>query len=251
MPQGFRSFLAAIIVFTRLPIACRLNAEDFSKSSHQLPLLAWFIGALQCGILMLLHHRVADDFRIFLVLLLPILLTGAMHEDGLADFCDGMLGAHSPEQSLTIMKDPRLGTFGVLSLMLSFFGNWLALRSIPADRQYLVLLSNAVLSRSFAISLLSVLPYISQAKSKSQAYLLEAPGKWRHFICLWPAGPALVLLSDSRLIFLTCLLLVSLHLIFKGYLKTRLGGLTGDCLGAAIKIAESALFTLMSWYWFA
>jgi adenosylcobinamide-GDP ribazoletransferase len=246
--KALQSFLAAIVCFTRIPIAWHLPADAFTRASLQLPLLGCLIGSVQYGILFLASTWVNHDLALFLALVFPCLLSAGMHEDGLADFADGMLGGQTINRRLEIMKDPRVGTYGVLALILVLGGGFLALRGTSVDHQGSMLLLSAVFSRSICIPLLATLPYLNHAGSRSQGFIPSSWSGWRVGLPLWPLLLSIVLLPDPRLL-LFLGLAVGIFLILKIYLQKKLEGLTGDCLGAAIKITEFSCFFLGCLLW--
>lgn len=246
--KAMQSFLAAIVCFTRIPIRWHLPADAFTRASLQLPLLGWLIGILQYGILFLASPWVTNEVALFLALIFPCLLSGGMHEDGLADFADGMLGGQTISRRLEIMKDPRVGTYGVLALILVLGGEFLALRGTSREHQGLSLLLTAVFSRSICIPLLGALPYLNHAGSRSQGFIPTSFHGWRMMFPLWPLLPTIALLPNPRLLLFPALA-AGLFWGLKIYLQKKLEGLTGDCLGAAIKITEFSCFFLGCILW--
>ncbi len=245
------SFLAAIVTFTRIPVPWQLSARDFEKASLQLPFLGCLIGGLQILVLALLEKFLVADLALFLTMLLPILLSGGMHEDGLADFADGMLGGQSIEQRLEIMKDPRVGSYGVLALLIILPGSYLALRGIQPDLRPQALLLATTLSRSLCVMLLAALPYKNHLGSRSHSFLPSAFHGWSRVFPHWPLVPLVLYLQDGPAILSFALLLLVIFYGMKRYLQKKLAGLTGDCLGASIKLTEFGLLLLGSIIWAA
>jgi adenosylcobinamide-GDP ribazoletransferase len=247
--KALQSFLAAIVIFTRIPIRWPLPAAAFSRASLHLPILGWLLGGMQWLILLAASRWVADDIALFLALLLPCVLSFGMHEDGLADFADGMLGGQTAERRLEIMKDPRVGTYGVLALIIVCGGSFIALRGTDKLWQGQALLLSTVFSRSLCIPLLGTLPYLNHAGSRSHGYIPQSFQGWRVLVPLWPLLPALWLLPRPLLGLAFVVLFILLFLMMRSYLLRKLNGMTGDCLGAAIKIAEISFLLLASVLW--
>ncbi len=244
-----RSFLASIVSFTRIPIAWQLQSEDFSKASLQLPLLGLCIGGLQWLFLLLFKGLLAPDLLLFLCLVWPILLSGGMHEDGLADFADGVLGGSTLERRLEIMKDPRIGSYGALALWTVLGLSFLSLRSIASPFQPIALLASTVFSRCLCLALMARLPYIKQTSSRSSSFVPQDFQGWKTWLPLWPALLVLLAIGQGKSIAFYALLSIGLFLGIKRSLEKLLGGLTGDCLGASIKIAEASFLLLASVLW--
>lgn len=227
---------ASLVSFTRIPFPWRLRDDAFQRASWHLPLIGWLNVLLLA--LVLRYLPIPEDGLLFLCLLLPILISGGMHEDGLADAADGLLGGTDREKRLAIMKDPRVGSFGVMALVLLLLGQFLALRTIPADFRLSALAFALPTSRWIASLLAQVLPYArSDAQSRASAYLSRS-----FFGYLWPTlwtVPAFLTL-DAPLPF--AFVLFGLALFLGGslafFFHRKLSGITGDCLGAAVKIAE-------------
>lgn len=246
--KAVQSFLAAIVCFTRIPIPWQLPADAFQRASLQLPLLAWIIGGLQYGMFRLVSEWASVDIALFWALIIPCLLSGGMHEDGLADFADGMLGGQTQSRRLEIMKDPRVGSYGVLALIVVLGGSFLALKGTAIGHQPTALLLSTIFSRSIVIPLLGTLPYLNHAGSRSEGFIPQSFRGWRVILPLWPLLPTAWLLPDARLaLFFLLLILIFPALGF--YLKKKLEGLTGDCLGAAIKLTEFSCFMLACFLW--
>ncbi|WP_141734937.1 adenosylcobinamide-GDP ribazoletransferase [Oligoflexus tunisiensis] len=247
--RALQSFLAAIVTFTRIPVRWTLPPEAFTRASLMLPVMGWLIGGLQYAILHYAARSMAQDVALFLALIFPCLLSAGMHEDGLADFADGMLGGQTVERRLDIMKDPRVGSYGVLALVIILGGSFLALRGTAVEFQGRALLLTAILSRGICIPLLGTLPYLNRAGSRSQGFIPQSFHGWRVILPLWPLLPALLLLPSSLSIILFVTVFVVLFLWLRFYLQGKLKGLTGDCLGAAIKIAEFSFLLLSAGLW--
>lgn len=246
--KAIQSFLAAIVCFTRIPIPWSLPADAFTRASLQLPLLGWIIGGLQYGIFLLASHVMSVEIALFWALVFPCLLSGGMHEDGLADFADGMLGGQTPSRRLEIMKDPRVGSYGVLALILVLGGSFLALKETALNQKATALLLSTVLSRSIVIPLLGTLPYLNHAGSRSEGFIPQSFRGWRVVLPLWPLLLTAWLLPDARLV-LFFLMFILIFVAIRYYLQKKLEGLTGDCLGAAIKLTEFSCFMLSCILW--
>ncbi|MBC7532258.1 MAG: adenosylcobinamide-GDP ribazoletransferase [Oligoflexus sp.] len=238
MRRLFEGIAASLISFTRIPVPFPLATESFQDATWHIPLIGW----LNAAVLTLTwqYLPVPLDLKFVLVLLLPVIISGGMHEDGLADAADGLFGGQSPERRLAIMKEPQVGSFGVLALILYILAYYLALKNISTFSMMSAICVAFPLARLQGPILAAWLPYVRpDAGSKANAYL----GSHRLMI-LWSLiwvlpvaffvptlGFGLALLGSFILV------TVSAGLLF----KSKLGGITGDCLGAAIKISEIVL----------
>jgi adenosylcobinamide-GDP ribazoletransferase len=169
-----------------------------------------------------------------LLVTVQIVLTGAMHEDGLADTADGFWGGFTPERRLEIMKDSQIGTYGVLALIVSIGLRWLALTAVLATIGVWAPLGLALLSRAVMPVLMFSLP---NARNSGLSQSVGRPSAVLMFI-----GLCLALLTSVAIIGICTVAIaaamglttVSIALIA----RAKIGGQTGDVLGAGQNIAE-------------
>jgi adenosylcobinamide-GDP ribazoletransferase len=242
------SLLVALAFLTVVPVRLRAlpPAEVVARSRFWYPVVGVLLGAALGGWAALLAASpLAVAVRAFLVLLAWVVLTGALHLDGLCDLCDGLFGGRTPEDRLRILKDPHLGTFGLAGGVLLLLGKFAllseALSRGPAEAGWLVG-SAVAASRCLALCVAAGARY-PRPEGTGKA-LVEATRGWEAvpFAALaaglslpaaWAADPLLVPAP-----FLAALVVVgALRLLC----VRRLGGITGDCLGAAIELSEVAV----------
>ena len=176
-----------------------------------------------------------------LALAAGIALTGALHEDGLADSADGLGGGRDPARVLAIMKDSRIGSYGALALGLTLLARAAALSQLPA-RAWFAIVGVHAAARVVPVCLLLALPYVNdRADAKSQELVRTRPSHvavalgWSGLLGALGVGlgawPGLAALAGT----LAPLLLVPL---LGRYFRQRVGGVTGDLLGAGEQVAE-------------
>ncbi|AKM32952.1 adenosylcobinamide-GDP ribazoletransferase [Pandoraea faecigallinarum] len=246
-----RLFLTALGYFTRVPIPqwVGYSPAQLNAATRFFPLVGVFVGALVALLTLAMSHVWSPPLAIALGLGVSVLLTGAFHEDGLADSVDALGGAFERERVLEIMHDSRIGTYGAVALWLALAIKWQALVDIQASHGWggfaVVLIGAHAASRSMAISLLRALDYVrSQGKAKPVAQRLGLPGLLFGVACsvpwwVWP---------DWRAGVTGAVVLMALRAGFIRYLRRRLGGYTGDTLGFAQQLAELALYlTVCAW----
>lgn len=246
MQVAWQQFLMTLMFFTRLPVA-RLVTHDpalMPGTARYFTLAGWVVGLLAAGFLWIAAQCLPWWPAILLATAASILLTGAFHEDGFADLCDAFGGGWEKEQVLRIMKDSRLGTYGTLGLGLMVGTKLSLLASLPVASACAALLAGHVLSRTMATSLLRTLDYVRDAADealiKTPAYTLS-PADW--WFSLGTAVPALLLLPlPAALAVLPALWL--LHVWLTAWYRRRIGGYTGDCLGAAQQMGEITVLLL-------
>lgn len=246
--------LVAIQFLTRLsvPPFKHYNPQWLHQSSRHFPAVGLLVGLLCAGVFWLSSLLFTPLVAAVLSTAFGIKLTGAFHEDGLADSCDGLGGGLTRERTLTIMKDSRLGTYGVLGLVSALLLKISLLTSMPIPMAVIALIIGHTASRLLCISLLSLLPYggeIEHAKAKPMAQQLTP------IQGLYSSGWLILAIILVALIFPNMmqqiglaqwLLAMILALIATDYmrrlLRRRLDGYTGDGLGATQQLSEIAIY---------
>lgn len=233
-----RSLLAAFSFLTVLPgRAGKFSEADLAGSPAWFPLVGYFIGFICLGLAQFLIGRIPLPMISFLTLLFLVLITGGLHLDGLADWADSLAG-DNPEQRLKIMKDTHHGSFGIIALAMVLLGKYLAI-NLLLQQQNLILLALAPgLSRMGLTLIMSTTAYARPEGGLGTIF--ERGKKKRH---LAAAGiiallPLIILRSLPGLICLGVILILSL--LFRRDGKRRLGGFTGDLLGASAEVCELA-----------
>lgn len=262
MNKTINHLLAALTLFTRLPW-WRIRELPADAFRHAVEFWPW-AGLLTGGALALTFYLGIQYLPLALTLLLCIgvrlLLTGALHEDGLADFCDGMGGGTTRERTLEIMKDSHIGTYGVLGLVVYFLflyntNNELTLgylrHSLTAEaagRNPILMVAATlwfadVWAKSVA-SFIIILPYArneEQAKVKVTYKRPVVAGWFVHLIRIVLAlAVPLVLMNQAGIAphaygILTSVTVLIVLLLF---MKRKINGYTGDCCGACFLICE-------------
>ncbi len=247
-------FWIALTFLTRLPVrkAICFNQVEMNRAAAWFPWVGGIVGMLAAGVLVLAALGLPISAAVILSMLFSVMLTGAFHEDGFADTCDALAGGNDPETRLSIMKDSRLGTFGAVGLWGILLLKWqllVAIANLSESLSFMVfvLISAHVVSRWFAIQFMLKLPYVSgkDGKSKPLAQQLVARDQ---IIAIAPvvACLALVLLiKPIGFLFILAAVGFTFFVYWQALLKQKLGGYTGDTLGAAQQIAE--LLFYLSW----
>lgn len=237
-----RALLAALLYFTRLPLPVRipLDADDWRRATGWWPLIGAGLGAVCGGALILAGSVFPPAIAAGLALGLGLLLTGAQHEDGFADSCDGF-GGGGPDRArvLDIMRDSRVGAFAVVGLIVLIGLKWQALAGLPAAWLLSAPIAAAALSRAAAAALMAVLPYARTGPSRAAPVASRLRGGRLALPLLLGVLPLLALPASHA--FACLAVAVAVWGIAAAWLSRRLGGYTGDCLGAAQQLAETAL----------
>ncbi|MCB1917346.1 MAG: adenosylcobinamide-GDP ribazoletransferase [Rhodocyclaceae bacterium] len=242
MRDQFELFLTAVAFFTRMPVPAGLawSEQRLNHSARYFPWVGWLVGAVAAAVFGLGLLALPASVAVVLSMAATLRLTGAFHEDGLADACDGLGGGWERDQVLRIMKDSRIGSFGAAALVLMLLAKALALIELAMIEPSLAALALFVahpLSRLASTALIERLEYVrddDSARAKPLAHRLQ-----RAELLIAAAGGLLPLatLPPSAALAATITVL-AVTTWFARLLRRRLGGYTGDCLGAAQQFAE-------------
>ena len=241
---------AAFIFFTRLPF-WRLHEppkECYKTVVEHWPLTGWLTGGAMAATLyfgsMVFPYAVA----IILAILVRLLITGALHEDGLADFMDGFGGGGSDRQRiLDIMKDSHIGTYGVLGLIIYALLLITALFSLPPTMAALTILVADPFSKMVTSQLIIMMPYARTENEAKNKTVYRKISLWAGISLaiqgLLPLAGYLYLthLPWEIIVFLPCLVMYFLYLL----IWRRLRGYTGDCCGAVCLLVELAFYLVV------
>jgi adenosylcobinamide-GDP ribazoletransferase len=240
-----RSFLVAVAFLTIIPIRFRdmPTPADVARSRFWYPVVGLFLGAVLGGWTFLLTQFATPMIGAFLVLVAWVGLTGALHLDGVADLCDGLFGGKTPEERLRIMKDPHVGTFGVVGLLLLLLGKFAALDDLlarrPGEAPYLIPVA-ALVSRSL-VCVMARFGHYPRPDGTGKA-LVEATGMWTVVVNGTLATAVILALPVANwATVLPIAIAANIFMTLTSVCQWRLGGVTGDCLGAGIEITEMTL----------
>lgn len=260
MKQQFRLFFTAIQFYTRIPIPdwVEYSAENLSPSTRYLPLVGWLAGLVASLIFWAGSYLTSVPTGIILSIISTILLTGAFHEDGFADACDGFGGGWTREKILLIMKDSRIGTYGsvglVLILSLKFSLSFDLLHFLPNQFVIfsLVLINAHTMSRFMAATVIFTTSYArdtDDSKVKPVAQKTGSQTIWTAaFLTLIPLLMLVFFTGKPVLVFLP-LPIYLVKIAMTRYFVKWIGGYTGDCLGAVQQVCEIGIYFFFAIVW--
>lgn len=242
--MSLRLFLATLQFMTRIPLPERYTQGVALHQYHRgivvFPLIGLIVGAIGGGVFTVLAPWCGVPLAALGYVLALALVTGAFHLDGLADTCDGVFSARSRDKMLLIMRDSRLGTNGGLALIFIVLAkvllvSELALRDLP---MLSMLAAAGVASRTVLVLQMYRQRYAREGEGLGNLYIGQI--SLRQTLSTLIIGAILImLLGHGKALFaLGCALLV--QLLLRAYLNHRLGGQTGDTLGAGVEVAELA-----------
>ncbi|MEN9983203.1 MAG: hypothetical protein RI918_1172 [Pseudomonadota bacterium] len=258
--QFIRHYLLAIQFFTRIPVTGRLAAwvgyspEMLRASAAHFPGVGVGVGGLVAVLsaVMLVFLPQNSPLSPLVVAVLgtvfSVMLTGAFHEDGLADIADGLGGSQNRERALEIMKDSRVGAFGAIAVTLVLLAK-VSLLALIGDVDPAVMVVGIfaahVASRTFPLLLIRLLPHVGDiagSKSKPLADQISGFSLLIAFIWLFMAM-AFVFIAYEAINLIIPMLASSIAFLYMWRLfAKRLQGFTGDCLGATQQVCEVGFY---------
>jgi len=240
MRQEWRYFLLAVGFFTRIPVPSLpdFDESELNRSVKYFTLIGVVVGAIAALVFWLAAKYLPIEVAVLLSMIASIYITGSFHEDGLADAVDGLGGGWDKEQVLTIMADSRIGSYGSAALILGLLTKFEALIHLPVAQIPLVLIAAHALSRWAATLVIYTQEYV-RSSGKAKPLATQLTFAELAFASVFGLAP-LALLSCSALWAL--LPVAVIWLWFSRKLKQRLGGYTGDCLGAMQQLTELTFY---------
>ena len=244
MKRQLNLFLLALGFFSRIPMPAWIeySPENLNRASRYFTLVGWLLGGLVALVFIATNSLFSNSISLWIAMGFSLLLTGAFHEDGLADTADGFGGAFLREKKLSIMKDSRIGTYGATALVMALLGKYLLLAE-NTEIALSIIIAYA-LSRAVAASLVFDMRYVADEDGSKSKPLANNQSKTDLIILLASGLPIFFLLHWH-----TALLIISALVIIryaaKWYFRKQIGGYTGDCLGAAQQISELGIYLLL------
>jgi adenosylcobinamide-GDP ribazoletransferase len=260
MRKEWRYFLLALGFFTRIPTPSfpDFKEEELNQSTKYFPLTGILVGLVGAMVFLLGRQWFPQTIAILMSMAATVYLTGAFHEDGLADSADGIGGGWGREQILTIMQDSRLGTYGAMALFGMLFGKFQVLNAMPTSFIPLALIAGHALSRLCAVWLMATASYTRvNGKSKPLATLIS-PSQLllANVFGLLPWLSLVLLMSASQhsmelIVRFVLYTLGSVALVWwwwRHKILKNIQGYTGDTLGAMQQLTELAFYlAVLGW----
>ena len=237
-------FFNAVLYYTRIsvPKSVDCNNENLAKAYRYFPLIGYLVGAIAACIFTSAAYFLPQGIAIVLAMIAMILCTGALHEDGLADFCDGFGASPNKVEVLRIMKDSHIGTYGVIALILSFLIKFQAMNSLDISSVALAFLLAQGASRLAPMLLIYTLPYARLENSKIPQATLGISKFSLVVIIITALVP--IFFYDYRLAIIYTIANILLFLGLRMIIKKRIGGFTGDTAGAVQQLSEILFYVI-------
>jgi adenosylcobinamide-GDP ribazoletransferase len=231
--------LAAIGLLTRVPVRRALDASDVGRAAFFFPVIGAGIGLFQLGAFLLLGPRLPSPVTAVLVVALSAWVTRGLHLDGLADFTDGLGGGRDRAGALAIMRDPSVGAFGVTALVLVLAAKVAAVDAL-ASPESLVLAP--ALARFTIVPLCLFLPDAREGGGLASSLTAHVGPLDLAVATILSLALVLFLAPRRAAVAFVAVLLVSF--VVGALARKRLGGVTGDVLGANVELSEAMVLTV-------
>jgi cobalamin 5''-phosphate synthase/cobalamin synthase len=237
---------AAFVFFTRLPFwklkVFNVPLDCFREAINYWAVTGWLTAGIMSAVLWLSAQILPYSVAVILALLSRVLLTGALHEDGLADFMDGFGGGQNKERILAIMKDSHIGTYGVIGLLFYFLLLFEVLSHLPLGIACVMILIADPFCKFISAQIVLFLPYARTAESSKSKVVYNKTSSISFFVSgIFGLAP-LVFIPHVQ--WLAALLFpVVAFLFLTRLMRRKIGGYTGDCCGALFLLCELSLYT--------
>jgi adenosylcobinamide-GDP ribazoletransferase len=252
--RELRLLLTAWVFFTRIPLPDRLSAwvgyspDMLRGSARYFPLVGLGVGLIGALTFLAAQALLPPAVAVVVSMMATVLATGAFHEDGFADSCDGFGGGYTRERVLEIMTDSRVGAFGAIGIMLMLLAKFSCLLSLAetgeAELLAWVLVIGHGLSRAGSVALMRFLDYVRVDTGPKAKPLAEGISSGALVVALGfavaPFFPFARAFENGWMLAMGVVPVAGAALVAGAYFRKRIGGYTGDCLGAAQQLCELA-----------
>lgn len=256
--KWWQNIWAALIFFTRLPFwrIYQPPKNSYKAVVEYWPIIGWLTGGIMAAIIyfgsMVMPHTIA----VLLAILSRIIITGGLHEDGLTDFIDGFGGGGSDRQRiLDIMKDSRIGTYGVVGILFYILILFFTLTSLPVPLAAITVFAADPYAKMIAAQIIEMMPY-ARTEEESKAKNIYRKFNTQAGISLTIQGmlPLALFFYYTKgiidwyfVVFVPCIVMYFMYLL----IWKRLKGYTGDCCGALFLIIELSVYITVMLLWYA
>ena len=250
MKKQISLLLHAFQFYSRVPVGkIDYSEERLPQSIRYFPLVGIVVGGLGGLVFMLFNWLVSPQIAAVTALVTMVLATGALHEDGWSDFFDGFGGGYTKERILEIMKDSRVGAYGVISLIFLFLSKYALLQhidllsiSLNATHIALVMIAAHSSSRAVVVTLMKTSVYARGNRSKSSHS--GNPISTTSYIVALITGIVPLIFISVYIVLAVCILYAAIYVLLKNYIEKKIEGYTGDILGALQQACEVAFYLI-------
>lgn len=245
--RELNQLLLTLGFFTRLPMRSDLqySPEIMHAATKYFPIVGWLLAGLLGATYQMGEYLFGAPVSLVVLMCASILLTGALHEDGLADTFDGFYGGQSQEHKLDIMKDSRLGAYGTCALIAMLLLKLTVLWALATADLFIIAICLAYpLSRALALSFVQDLQYVSHLGTiqKNKSDSLAKPVSTAHMIFVLISGGIASIWLPLLWTFTIGLCCFASRKLIKHWQQKHINGFTGDTLGASQQLFEATIY---------
>ncbi|MEA9412873.1 adenosylcobinamide-GDP ribazoletransferase [Flavobacterium sp. PL02] len=262
MKKQLHIFFTALMFYTRIPCPKNIdhNPDYLNKASRYFPLIGWIVGGISFLAFYGASFLVSASAAIIIGMIAGILTTGAFHEDGFADVCDGFGGGWTKEKILLIMKDSAIGAYGAIGVVLLFLlkfqllSELVTIETITSQQSVITILllfiAGHSISRLAAISIVFTHEY-SREDATSKSKPIAKSFSWKEVLGSFFFGllPLLVLSYFQYQLLLVLIPVFLTRYFLARYFQKWIDGYTGDCLGATQQVCEVIFYLSVIAIW--
>ena len=267
MKREWNVFRSAVMFLTRIPVGKDLPHDPvlLQHTPKYFPVIGWMVGGVAAAVFGAAMFWFNQSFSILLSMAATILLTGAFHEDGFADVCDAFGGGWTKESILTIMKDSRLGTYGVVGLVLMLLAKFMLLQmllpintvgeihdnvkvfqsgnigSFTSIQFALLLIAGHSVSRLAPVAIIQFYQYVTDIDASKSKPLASTQIPVTHIMVAIVTALLPILLLPNY-VWLALIPVAVACIWMAHYFYRWIGGYTGDCLGATQQVCEITFY---------
>ena len=257
MKKEIAIFFTAVMFYTRIPCPKNITHDPdyLNKATRYFPLIGWVVGALSGLVFYGFSQILPVSISVILSMITSISVTGAFHEDGFADVCDGFGGGWTKEKILKIMKDSAIGAYGAIGILLLLLLKYVALVEVLTSQTNLVailfiFITAHAMSRWAAATIIFTHDYVREdelSKSKPIAKTFT----WKEVVgsAFWGLLPLVYWVSINYKVIFILLPVFTFRWYLARYFKKWIGGYTGDCLGATQQVCEVVFYISLLVIW--
>ena len=238
--------VVAFQFLTRIPMpSTAFEADSLSRATRFFPLVGLVVGSGAVLLQKLLMFHMGRPLVALIVLIYLVLITGCLHEDGLADTADGFGGGRTKDQILAILKDSRIGSYGATALVLSLLARYLLLASLPLEHFAAYVISSHVLCRWSSMPLSYFLPPAREEDGQGARIAKLTSLATLTFGSIFSFAVVAFALRWSAVA--PVLIAIFTFAVSGWFYARKIGGVTGDCFGATNQLTEIAVYFCGVW----
>ncbi len=239
-----RHLAAATMYLTRLPLPARLTNDNppVSEIAPYFPLVGMMVGSIGAAVAYISASVFPLEIAILLSMAATIYLTGAFHEDGFADVCDGFGGGWEKDRILAIMKDSRVGSFATVGVILILALKYQALIHIPVNELVKSMIAGHAISRAMPVVMSCFMVNVRETNMRTdEKPMFQSQTLLQGAVALVFGLLPMIVLHDKA-VYWSLVPLFAVTVLMARFFKRWIGGYTGDCCGAVQQVTEVVFY---------